>query len=81
MGMTIEQAWFVLEHGSAEGLKVYVEAIRTIKKNCVDIVRCNDCKNRFDGCCYNRKSDRTNFGVFVANDWFCADGERRDDDA
>ena len=78
--MTIEQAWFVLEHGSAEGLKVYLEAIKTIKKNCVDIVRCKDCKNRFDDCCYNRKSDRTNFGVFVADDWFCADGERRDDD-
>ena len=41
------------------------------------VVRCKDCKNRFDGCCYNRKSDRTNFGVFVADDWFCGDGERK----
>ena len=41
-----------------------------------EIVRCKDCKNRFDGCCYNRKSDRTNFGVFVADDWFCGDGEK-----
>ena len=46
-----------------------------------ELIRCKDCKNRFDGCCYNRKSDRTNFGVFVADDWFCGDGERRDDDA
>ena len=42
----------------------------------VRVVRCKDCKCRFNGCCYNRKSDRINFGVYVADDWFCADGER-----
>lgn len=41
------------------------------------IVRCKDCKHRFNGCCYDKKSDRINFGVYVADDWFCADGERR----
>ena len=68
--MTIEQAWFVLEHGSAEGLKVYLEAIKTIKKNCVEIVRCEDCKFRFDLHCpldVDHKQDP---------DWFCADGKR-----
>ena len=29
--MELEQAWFVLEHGSAEGLSSYLKAIRTIK--------------------------------------------------
>lgn len=75
--MTIEQAWFVLEHGSAEGLKVYLEAIKTIKKNCVDIVRCEDCKhqnwvNAETGCIVCKFGRGTN-----APDWFCADGERQ----
>jgi len=42
-----------------------------------EIVRCKDCKHRFNSCCYNKKSNRINFGVYVADDWFCADGERR----
>ena len=42
------------------------------------IVRCKDCKHRFNGRCYDRKSDRINFGVYVAGDWFCADGERQE---
>jgi len=43
----------------------------------VQIVRCKDCKHRFNGCCYNKESDRVNFGIYVGDDWFCADGERR----
>lgn len=83
--MTIEQAWFVLEHGSAEGLKVYLEAIKTIKKNCVDVVRCKDCKHATmasDGkMCKYCEMDTDDFGcqreVYHDADWFCADGERK----
>ena len=38
-----------------------------------ELVRCNDCKHYMtihctcDGCC-------------ISDDWYCADGERRDDD-
>ena len=78
MGMTIEKAWFVLEHGSAEGLPVYLEAIDTIKEKCVEIVRCKDCKNAdpaFDG-----EMSMCKIRGLRKNDWFCSDGKRRDDD-
>ncbi len=42
----------------------------------VPVVRCKDCKHRIDGCCYNKKSNRISFGVYIAYNWFCADGER-----
>ena len=40
-----------------------------------ELVRCKDCwKRRFDNCPFNE------FAGFVpTDDWFCADGERRDD--
>jgi hypothetical protein len=74
VGMTIEDAWFVLEHGSAEGLQVYLKAIKTIKKNCVDVVRCKDCKylaNMYKCPCFYSKEKQP-------DDWFCADGERNE---
>lgn len=80
--MTIEKAWFVLEHGSAKGLQVYLEAIDTIKENCVEIVRCRDCK-------HFHSEVKDEFTTFFGCDekhhpwgenWFCADGKRRDDD-
>ena len=40
------------------------------------IVRCKDCKYRIDERCYGILD-----GNWVDNDWFCADGERRTDDA
>ena len=46
-----------------------------------ELVRCKDCKHRFDGCCYNKKNNRISFGVYVADNWFCADGDRRTEDA
>ena len=83
MGMTIEQAWFVLEHGSAEGLKVYLEAIKTIKKNCVDIVRCKDCIYWDKG--HTEECDNLDSVCFhngwCKPDWFCSGGKRRDNDA
>ena len=43
-----------------------------------ELVRCKDCKHRYDGCCYDKKSNRINFGAYVSDEWFCADGERGD---
>lgn len=42
-----------------------------------EIIRCKDCKHRFNDCCYDKKSNRINFGVYVADNWFCADGEKK----
>lgn len=44
----------------------------------VPVVRCKDCKHRFNGCCYNKESNRVNFTEHVPDDWYCADGERRE---
>ena len=41
------------------------------------LVRCKDCKHRYNGCCYNKETKRINFTIEVPDDWFCADGERR----
>ena len=49
--------------------------------NAPELIRCCDCKRYFNGCCYSRVSNRINFTVEVPDDWFCADGERRTDDA
>lgn len=46
----------------------------------IQIVRCKDCKYWYNGCCYSRVSNRINFTVEVPDDWFCADGERKEDD-
>lgn len=45
------------------------------------IVRCKDCKHYKDGFCYNPNTydDEKTRGNTSPN-WFCADGERRDDD-
>lgn len=58
---------------------VPIDFIGDIPPDNEEIVRCKYCKHRFNDCCYNKKSNRINFGVYVADDWFCADGERRDD--
>ena len=43
--MTLEQAFFILEHGSSEGEDKYFEAVKTIKENCQPVVRCENCKH------------------------------------
>jgi hypothetical protein len=47
----------------------------------VPIVRCKDCQHRHSltGICVN--IDGACFQSYVGDDWFCADGERRDSDA
>ena len=42
------------------------------------IVRCKDCKHYFNGCCYSQESNRINFTVEVPDDWFCADGVKKE---
>lgn len=41
-----------------------------------ELVRCKDCKyyNRYS--CENMKNERM-IGMIVADDWFCADGEKK----
>jgi len=41
-----------------------------------ELVRCKDCKHRYNGCCYNKETERINFTIPVDDDWFCADGEK-----
>lgn len=51
----------------------------------VEVVRCGECKNRFNGehhdnCCdVLMEKVKWTFEVTVEPDWFCADGERRTD--
>ena len=83
--MTMEKAWFVLEHGSAKGLQVYLEAIDTIKENCVEIVRCKNCIHWIPG----RITENDDFiqprcernGGGWLSDEYCSNAERREQDA
>lgn len=43
--MELKQAFWILRHGSGEGLREYLKAIKTIEDNCVSVVRCKDCAN------------------------------------
>lgn len=76
--MTLEQAFFILEHGSSEGENKYFEAVRTIKENCQIVVRCKDCKyylydikDEFSSCYLGSLSGQDE------ND-FCSYGERKE---
>ena len=39
-----------------------------------EIVRCKDCIFPKNGICHNAKT----FGAIIKDDWFCADGERKE---
>ena len=64
-------------------LKLQVQNQPTI--DAVEVVRCKDCKHRFNGehhdnCCdVLMEKVKWTFEVTVEPDWFCADGERRND--
>lgn len=74
--MELKQAFWILRHGSGEGLREYLKAIKTIEDNCVPVVRCKKCK------CYH--AERGGFcdyhAASVNPDWFCWNGERKDGD-
>ena len=91
MGMNVKEAILALKANaiiaceragfSSVTVRMIEDALDTIKdalKEQPEIVRCKDCKDRFNGRCYSRKSDRVNFGVDVPDDWFCADGVRKE---
>lgn len=42
-----------------------------------NVVRCKDCRNYNGFSCENMKNERM-IGMIVADDWFCADGKRKD---
>lgn len=49
--------------------------------NAPELIRCKDCKNKEkDGISEGFHYCNIN-GLQVTDDWYCADGERRDDDA
>lgn len=55
----------------------YIEKRPTI--DAVPVVRCKDCKYRAEnGRCYTENG--IIWGAFVGEDWFCADGERREEE-
>ena len=63
-----------------------VEAIKEVPTiDAVPVVRCKDCKyrtsdNKFGWVCDNDSADPYDTGRMPEDDdWFCADGERRDD--
>ena len=46
-----------------------------------ELVRCKDCKHYLDGGCGNVGSQSPSKKLMgVKPDWYCADGERREDD-
>lgn len=81
--MTLEKAFFILEHGSSEGEDKYLKAVKTIKEKCLLVVRCENCKHL---CVWNRKDiyafcPKTNI-VFLpfekdTRTFFCGCGERK----
>ena len=61
------------------------DALSMLKKQ-ETVVRCKDCKHLFDGehtknCC-DALMEKAGWlkEIAVSQDWFCADGERQDDD-
>lgn len=45
-------------------------------KDFVNVVRCKECRFNFDGFC---DSEGVTSNALVEPDWFCADGERKND--
>ena len=74
--VTLEQAFFILEHSSSEGEDKYFEAVKTIKEKCMPVVRCKDCRNgivsdnnKYIICC--------RLGICMEFDDFCSRGTRK----
>lgn len=71
--MELKQAFWILRHGSGEGLREYLKAIKTIEDNCVPVVRCKDCKN------WHSTECALDYAVFEPTpDAFCSYGVRKD---
>jgi len=66
-----------VRHAWAKGLEPsqYIEIVPSV--DAVPVVRCKHCKYRRDPLRCQMDSE----GMPTPDDWYCADGERRDDDA
>lgn len=76
--MMLEQAFFILEHGSSEGEDKYFEAVKTIKEKCIPVVRCKDCK--YYSCDITDEFSSCYLGSLSGPDEndFCCYGERKE---
>lgn len=80
--MTLEQAFFILEHGSSEGEDKYFEAVKIIKEKCMPVVLRKNCTHYDLGVCLKIYSDgNAHFEAWQPRnpDDFCNYGERKDE--
>lgn len=78
--MELKQAFWILRHGSGEGLREYLKAVKTIEDSCVPVVRCRDCKRWQRHSEVNRDyGDCRRYSSTMRYDDFCSQGERRGD--
>lgn len=85
--MTINEALFILKHGSSNGVTTYLQAIEVVENlvanalatDAVEVVRCKDCKHllqdlseRKAHICMQNPFARRNVNL----DDFCSNGER-----
>ena len=78
-----------IEVANEFGTNILAEAIERLKQ-CVDVVRCKDCKwwDKKEGsnygychaCKHGHISDHWEIGIYrtYKGDWFCAEGERKE---
>lgn len=79
--MELKQAFWILRHGSGEGLREYLKAIKTIEDNCVPVVRCEDCRYWQDNNGgYPNEECRWREDETPDADDFCSYGKRKDGD-
>ena len=63
----------------------FADAMDEVISTCVPVARCKDCihRGKSEKCVLAAISEEKGFPLFMLDnrgDWFCADGERRDDD-
>lgn len=76
--MELEQAFWILRHGSGEGLREYLKAIKTIEDNCVPVVRCKGCEYSCESIGYFICSHGVCCECIVQPDFYCAEGKRKE---
>ena len=92
--MELKQAFWILRHGSGEGLREYLKAVKTIEDSCVPVVRCKDCRYWGDEAGVTVRTDGVRFarckvhnlcvrgkkiGWCPTENDFCSYGEKRRD--
>ena len=80
--MELKQAFWILRHGSGEGLREYLKAIKTIEDNCAPVVRCKGCRYWQDNNGgYPNEECRWRENETPDADDFCSYGKRKDGDS